>query len=156
MQKLWRKTSRHRLVFAFSVLAVVLYFTPLQRYVTLGRYQHYGIAIGIFGLGYLLQTIWSWKEFTRWARWAYLSTAIFSLNVGLTFFYNPWLDTKVAQPSHANDQMRPALMALYLLSSLYVGAVYARWIKEENQARLGAADSKVAAGSVESSSQQGV
>jgi len=156
MKKLWRKTSRHRLVIAFSALAVIIYCTPLQRYVTLGRYQHYGIAIGLFGVGYLLQTIWSWKEFTRWARWAYLSTGIFSLTVGLTFFYNPWLDTKVAPQTHANDQMRPILMALYLLSSLYVGAVYARWIKEENKTRSGAAEGNVAAASVESSSQQGV
>jgi len=158
MQKLWRKTSRHRLVIAFSALAIVIYCTPLQRYVTLGRYQHYGIAIGLFGLGYLLQTIWSWKEFSRWARRAYLATGAFSLTVGLTFFYNPWLDTKVAPQTHANDQIRPILMALYLLSSLWVGAVYARWIKEENKARLGVADNKLAAGSVETSSstQQGV
>jgi hypothetical protein len=135
MQKLWRKTSRHRLVILFSAFAAVAYCVPLQKYFTMGRYQHYGLAIGLFGLGYLLQTIWSWKVFTHWARMAYLSTGIFSLTVGLTFFYNPWLDTKMALQTRANEHLRPVLMALYLLFSLYVGAVYARWIKEENKAR---------------------
>ncbi|MBS1996778.1 MAG: hypothetical protein JSS86_10725, partial [Cyanobacteria bacterium SZAS LIN-2] len=111
------------------------------------------IAIGLFGLGYLLQTIWSYKEFSTWARRAYLSTGLFSLTVGLTFFYNPWLDTKVAPQSRGNEQMRPVLMTLYLLSSLYVGAIYARWIKEENKARTG---EKTDGAAVEPSSQQGV
>jgi hypothetical protein len=66
---------------------------------------------------------------------AYLSTSVFSLAVGLTFFYNPWLDTKMALQTRANEQMRPVLVALYLLFSLWVGAVYARWIKEENKTR---------------------
>jgi hypothetical protein len=137
MLKLWRKTSRHRMVIFFSVMAAAVYCVPLQKYITMGRYQHYGLAIGLFGLGYLLQTIWSWNVFTHWARMAYLSTSLFSLTVGLTFFYNPWLDTKMALQTRANEQMRPVLMALYLLFSLYVGAIYARWIKEENKGRIG-------------------
>ncbi len=63
---------------------------------------------------------------------AYLSTGLFSLTVGITFFYNPWLDSKMAPQTTANEQMRRILMALYLLLSLYVGAIYARWIREEN------------------------
>ncbi len=145
MQNLWRKTNRHRLVIFFSALAAAVYCVPLQKYFTMGRYQHYGLAIGLFGMGYLFQTIWSWKVFTHWARMAYLSTSLFSLTVGLTFFYNPWLDSKMALQSRANEQTRPVLMGLYLLFSLYVGAVYARWIREENKGR--AVPSK-AAGSV--------
>jgi len=101
----------------------------------MGRYQHYGLAIGIFGMGYLLQTIWSWKVFTLWARRAYLSTGLFALTVGFTFFCNPWLDAKMSVQTNSNEITRKILMALYLLCSLYVGAVYARWIKEENQQR---------------------
>jgi hypothetical protein len=135
MEKLWRKTSRHRLVILFSLMAASAYCIPLQRYFTMGRYQHYGMAIGLFGLGYLLQTIWSWKIFSHWARMAYLSTGLFSLTVGLTFYYNPWLDAKMAVQSKTTEHMRAVLMFLYLLLSLYVGAVYARWIREEHASR---------------------
>jgi hypothetical protein len=67
---------------------------------------------------------------------AYLSTGLFSLTVGLTFFYNPWLDSKMAPQTQATDQRRPILMSLYLLLSFYVGSIYARWIREEHKARL--------------------
>ncbi|MBU6452974.1 MAG: hypothetical protein KGS72_14410 [Cyanobacteria bacterium REEB67] len=133
MQNLWRKTSRHRLIILFAVLAATVYFVPLQKFITLGRFQHWGLAISLLAVGYLLQTIWSWKDFSRWARIAYLSSCLFWTIVAATFYNNPWLDSKMALQTPANEQARPFLVGGYLILFIYLGAVYAKWAREEEK-----------------------
>src|SRR5690606_22734862 len=95
-KKLWQASSRHIMVLLFAALALWVLQTPLQRFISLGRYQHYGIAISVFGLGYLAQTIFSWRRLKAWGIAAYTSTGIFFSSVGLVFYLNPWLDYKIA------------------------------------------------------------
>jgi Ca2+/Na+ antiporter len=136
MLEQWAKTSRHRFVLLFAMLAAGVYLTPLQKYMTLSRFQHWGMAIGLLGVGYLLQSIWSWNTFSRWARIAHLSSAFFWLVVGFTFYSNPWLDTRMSAGTHDTEISRSTLMIIYLVLFLYLGIVYAKWAREEDKVKL--------------------
>lgn len=118
----------------FSAIATGAYLTPLQKYFTMGRYQHYGITISIFGLGYLLQTIWSWRTFTKWARISYLSTGLFFSTVGMTFYTNPWLDSRMSMQTADKELWKNIFIAVYVLITLAIVSIWLKWIKEEKGA----------------------
>ena len=118
----------------FSAIAIATYLTPLQKYFTMGRYQHYGITISIFGLGYLLQTIWSWRTFTKWARISYLSTGLFFSTVGMTFYTNPWLDSRMAMQTADKEFWKTIFIAIYILITIAIVSIWLKWIKEEKGA----------------------
>jgi hypothetical protein len=128
---LWHKAQRYCMIGFFSAIAIGAYLTPLQKYFTMGRYQHYGITISIFGLGYLLQTIWSWRAFTKWARISYLSTGIFFSTVGMTFYTNPWLDSRMALQTADKEFWKTIFIAIYILITIAIVSIWLKWIKEE-------------------------
>jgi len=135
LSTLWRRSQRYCMIGLFSAIAVVVYLTPLQKFFTMGRYQHYGITISLFGLGYILQTIWSWKTFTKWARVSYLSTGVFFAVVGMTFYENPWLDARMQMQRSDQETWKVGFIALYVLSTIAIVSVWMRWIKEETAAK---------------------
>ncbi len=139
LQKTWRDSSRYRLVLVAAVLAVIaVKGIRLQDYMPLGRYQHWGLGIFIFGMGYLLQTVWSWRVLAVWARTSYIATGLFFTSVGVVFYKNPWLDYKVAIQTAQNEELRAHLVIIYLLFSLVIAVIWARWIYEESRAKKGA------------------
>jgi hypothetical protein len=77
LSRFWRRSERYRIVFLFAFIALAVLMTPLQHSITLSRYQHWGMSILCLGCGYMSQVIWSWKNFTGWARASYLSTAAY-------------------------------------------------------------------------------
>lgn len=131
---LWRKAQRYCMIGLFSAIATGVYLTPLQKFFTMGRYQHYGITISIFGLGYLLQTIWSWRTFTKWARISYLSTGLFFSTVGMTFYTNPWLDSRMSMQTADKELWKNIFIAVYVLITLAIVSIWFKWIKEEKGA----------------------
>lgn len=128
-ESLLSDTYRYRMIIIFGILATCIIMTPLQRYFTLGRYQHYGLSIACLGTGYLSQAIWSWRQFTKWARAAYLSTAAYFLFVGLTFYTNPWLDAKVSLQTNDQINKRSIMLVLYFVMSLALSSIWVKWIK---------------------------
>ncbi len=134
MAILWHKAQRYCMIGFFSAIAIGAYLTPLQKYFTMGRYQHYGITISIFGLGYLLQTIWSWRTFTKWARISYLSTGIFFSTVGMTFYTNPWLDSRMALQTADKEFWKTIFIGIYILITIAIVSIWLKWIKEEKGA----------------------
>jgi len=131
---LWRRAQRYCMIGIFSTIATAAYLTPLQKYFTMGRYQHYGITISIFGLGYLLQTIWSWRTFTKWARISYLSTGLFFSTVGMTFYTNPWLDSRMSMQTADKEFWKTIFIAVYILITIAIVSIWLKWIKEERGA----------------------
>ncbi|CAN5486403.1 hypothetical protein BH11CYA1_BH11CYA1_20660 [soil metagenome] len=131
---LWHKAQRYCMIGIFSAIATGVYLTPLQKYITMGRYQHYGITISIFGLGYLLQTIWSWRNFTKWARISYLSTGLFFSTVGMTFYTNPWLDSRMSMQTAEKEFWKNIFIAVYVLITIAIVSIWLKWIKEEKGA----------------------
>jgi len=131
---LWHKAQRYCMIGLFSAIATGAYLTPLQKFFTMGRYQHYVITISIFGLGYLLQTIWSWRTFTKWARISYLSTGLFFSTVGMTFYTNPWLDSRMSMQTADKELWKNIFIAVYVLITLAIVSIWLKWIKEEKGA----------------------
>ncbi|HEY9784131.1 MAG TPA: hypothetical protein V6D17_01930 [Candidatus Obscuribacterales bacterium] len=129
------KTKRYHLVVLSAVLALLSLGTPIQQFVSIGRYQHYAIAIGLFSLGYIAQALYSWKEIGRWARISYFATGFFFMSVSVIFYLNPWLDYKVAVPTEEHDRFRNLLVAVYLVLSLALTCVWLKLAHEDNKAR---------------------
>jgi hypothetical protein len=109
----FRKLSSFFIVLGF-VLGAVTLMVPLQHYISLGRYQHYGIAIFLFGFGYVLHSIWTWRQQSFWSRLCYSFTGVFFCSVGLLFYANPWLDWKTAVQTGEKDLLRKTYMGVYL------------------------------------------
>lgn len=138
LKKTWHDSSRYRLVIVAALLAfVIVKCIRIQDYMPLGRYQHWGIGIFVFGCGYLLQTLWSWRVLGVWARISYIATGLFFTSVGTVFYQNPWLDYKVAIQTAQNEELRGYLVIGYLLFSVVIAVIWARWIYEESKAKKG-------------------
>jgi len=148
VQKLWRATSRHLLVLTFALAALLVIFTPIQHFIALGRYQHYGISIFLFGAGYLAQSVWSRKRLKKWARIAYTATGLFFTSVGLVFFNNPWLDFRVAIQTEEHDRIRGVLIISYLALSVLLGLIWIKWILSENQPAKKGKDPRLTDGAI--------
>lgn len=132
---LWHSTSRCRLILLFTALAVAVLFVHVQDFVAISRFQHYGIAILIFGFGCLLETILSRKKLNVWARTSYLSTCVFFLSVGFVYINNPWLGHRISIATEDNQRTEQILAVSYLVFSIYLAAVWTKWILEERKMR---------------------
>lgn len=130
--RLRQSLKRNRVFLIFCLLAGLIFFTPLQHYFSLGRFQHWGIAIVCFALGYIAQAATSWKVFGLWARRTYLATGIFIGSVGLTYYCNPWLDSRMSLHSSDKAFTRMMLISLNLFLGVAIVPVWRRWIKEES------------------------
>lgn len=117
----------------FTILAVAILFVHVQDFVAISRFQHYGIALLIFGTGWLLETVLSLRRLNKWARMSYLSTCLFFLSVGMVFYSNPWLGHRVSIPTEDNMRTERILIISYLVFSMYLAAVWTKWILEEGK-----------------------
>ena len=111
--------------------AVALF--PLQKYISLGRFQKYGMAILIFGIGYFLQLAWSWGKLQKWARASNAATAAFFAFVGITFYQNPWLDTHVSVQTDDRITQRYLLLVAYSVFAVIIATIWFKWIEEETK-----------------------
>ncbi|MBI5174611.1 MAG: hypothetical protein HY986_17130 [Candidatus Melainabacteria bacterium] len=132
---LWHRTRRYHIIIFWAMLALGVLYTPLQHSFTLGRYQHWGLSITCLGIGYLLQVIWSWRDYTKWARISYLSTACYFLFVGFTFYANPWLDARMSLQTEEQMGRRSLMLVAYFVMSLALSAVWMKWIRAEAKAQ---------------------
>lgn len=117
----------------FAILGIVLFFTPIQHHISIGRAQHHGMAIGLFGLGFLVQTLVAFKEMHKWAIRAYLSAGGLFLSVGVVFYKNPWIYTNVAVQTEENLQFKGFLLAMYLIAMLPLTFIWIKWIIESSR-----------------------
>ena len=128
-----RQVASHGLVVLFSLIALTTFFTPIQHYVTLARFQHWGIAIGIFGAGCALQALAARNLLTTWVRNSYLTTGLYFLFIGSTYYLNPWLDNKVSIQTSENETTRVFLIISYILFGLVVAAVWINLLLERSR-----------------------
>jgi len=127
MPRRFLKPLEHQLlIFIFLFLAVATILTPLQHYIALSRYQHWGLGLFIFALGHIIQLIWSWQSLGRWMRISYLWSALYISSAGILFFANPWLDARISLESSRQDKLRSHMILTY--SVLALPAVWF-WIK---------------------------
>jgi hypothetical protein len=133
LRRCWLRSRRNSLVIAMSLLAVAVILTPVQRYLAIARYQHYGIAMCIFAFGYLLQTCAGWRGLRKWAKISYITTGLFFFAVGAIFVSNAWLDGRVSPRTEAHESLRMAIQCFYLLAGLVVTCVWLRLVYDDMQ-----------------------
>jgi hypothetical protein len=133
VQKLWLSTIRYRAIALGAVVSILSLCVPLQHYITLGRYQHYGLAVFLFGMGYVIQTIWSWNSLSKWVRISYVMTGIFFCSVGCVFWTNTWLDSNVAVQTEDREYQRNRLLAFYVIFGISIVGIWAKCVKEEGR-----------------------
>ncbi len=133
IKKVYMSLARHYIVLGGGLIGLALLFYPLQKHMALGRFQHYGIAISCFGIGYFFQTLVSWKRLGKWGRVSYITSFTFFVLVGLAFYMNPWLDYRVSIQTSENEATKGILIVCYLFCSLAVVASWVKWILEEHK-----------------------
>ncbi len=120
----------------FALFAIALLFTPLQRYISLSRFQHYGISIFIFGLGYLLQAIISWHQVRVLARTAYLATSLLFVSASLIFMNNSGLDLQLSVSSEDQLVLRHYVIGGYGLAGLVISFIWLQLALDEIKQNL--------------------
>lgn len=110
-----------------------LFKFPLQHYITLSRFQHYGICLYVWALGFFLQTIWSWKSLTLRGRVCLLSTGCYAGIIARIFYENPWLDSNMA--IQTNELCKQKMLFTFLCSLLgfIVFVFWLVWAIEEER-----------------------
>ncbi len=126
MSQYLKETRRYHLVILFAILSIVLWLTPVQHIVSMGRFQHYAMAIFIFSCGYFIQALFSWNELTRLGRFAYIATGLFFASVALVFYQNPWLVDRASAPTEDKLATRTGMMLSYMTTSIALGII---WLK---------------------------
>lgn len=146
LKSFWRRVTKYGFILAMTIASLVACNTPLQHYISLTRYQHVGIAIFLFGMGYVMQTIWSWRVYSKWARLANIATFVFFCSVGLFFYMTPGLDGYATDPSPKKILVRLTHIFTYLFFALVVSLFWVKWAHEDNKikdAEKAAAEKKV-------------
>jgi hypothetical protein len=108
----------------FTLLAAAILYVPLQHFIPLGRYQHYGIAIFVFGLGYLVQGIVNWPGIQTLAKCGYMVTTAFFCSIGILFMTNPWLDLRMCTTGDEQTMLRYYILSGYGVAGLFVVSLW--------------------------------
>jgi hypothetical protein len=121
------------IVFLFVVVAGILTATPLQLYMPLSRFQHFGLGIFVVGLGYVIQTVWSWKRMKTWARPMQLYFGLWFATTGLVAYSLPWLDPKMSVRTESQEELASRLVVAYVASCAPLPVLTLLWLREELQ-----------------------
>lgn len=140
LKELWQRSSNHRIVFTSMLAAIGIVVSPLQRYMTLARFEKYGLAIGAIGVGYVVQLLWSWRGMSNWSRVANGAICLFFLSVAAVFYQNPWLDSHVSVQSDERLNARYWIVGGYCAFALIIGGIWVKALDED--ARLKKLDTK--------------
>jgi hypothetical protein len=133
-----KKQIQHQeIALAMFLLALCVYKFPLQHYVTMARFQHYGICLYIWALGFVLQTVWSWKYLTARGRACLISTAFYVGVFAIIFYQSPWLDIRMAVQTEENEMMRMMYAALCAFLGFIVCIFWLAWVLERNATQKG-------------------
>lgn len=95
-------------------VAVIVLYTPIQSWVPFARSQHYGLSLFIWGMGYVLDTIWTWRRMPNWTRLTFAGTGLYCTSLGLFCYANPWLDARFAVQSDAQEDLAKLVFTLYV------------------------------------------
>jgi hypothetical protein len=118
-----------------AALCVVCF--PLQLYFPLARVQHYGLALFVWGLGFIVQWVWYYRTNGKWSRWSYLTGGLYLTSLGMTFYSHPWLDPKFAVQTAEQENYRVLIGFLYTGLAFPISFIWARGFQEETAPRAG-------------------
>ncbi len=114
--------------------AVALLKFPLQHHITLARFQHYGLCLYVWALGFILQTIWSWRYLSIRGRASLLATGFYIGTFALIFYESPWLDTRMAVQTDEQDILRVVYALTCAVLGFIVSGLWLAWVIERKKA----------------------
>lgn len=141
LNKLIIKTQRYHLIVLFAILALLSLIYQPQHSISISRYQHYAIAIALLSAGYTGQALLNWQAVSTWTRFCYLATGAFFASVAIIFFFNPWLDYKVAVQTEERHNLRSIWIYSYMCLSLALSGIWLKLAHEETQKKRKSAKS---------------
>ena len=100
----------------------------------MSRLQHYGLALFLVGLGYILQVIWSWSSLRTWTRLGQLVSGLFLTSTALVLYANPWLESKMGVRTEAQESLKTIILNTYALLVVPVFILCLLWSREEIRA----------------------
>ncbi|MBI4532355.1 MAG: hypothetical protein HY711_00285 [Candidatus Melainabacteria bacterium] len=122
-------------VSACTLVAIAMMATPIQLYIPMARLQHYGLAIFVVGLGYIIQVIWSWTRLGLWSRLGHLFSGVYFNAAAVTLYANPWLDPKITLRTENQEHWRDLIVIAFLFSTLVLVVFSILWVREERQTK---------------------
>ena len=112
------------------ILAFATLKFPLQHHIILARYQHYGICLYIWSLGFVLQTVWSWRKLTPKGRLCLLATGAYVGSFALIFYQSPWLDSRMAIQTDEQDAFLLVYRLVCAVFGFIVSVTWLAWLME--------------------------
>lgn len=131
LAKVHKQIKHQEIALVMFIIAIAIYRFPLQRHISLARFQHYGICLYVWSLGFILQTIWSWKYLSVRGRLAMLSTGIYVGIFAMVFYSSPWLDARMAVQTMEQGYLRILYAILCALLGIVVAVMWLFWVLED-------------------------
>ena len=131
-----RNQIRHQEIsLAMFLAAFALLKFPLQHHIALSRFQHYGICLYVWALGFLFQTIWSWRYLTVRGRACLISTGMYVGIFAVIFYQSPWLDSRMAVPTDDQELLRIFYTIICAVLGFFVSVFWLAWVLERRPAK---------------------
>lgn len=131
LSKIHNHIKHQEIALFMFIIAVGLFKFPLQHHITLARFQHYGICLYVWSLGFLIQTVWSWKYLTIRGRIAMISTGLYVGLFAIVFYTSPWLDVRMAVQTEDQGLLRILYSILCALLGIIVAILWLIWVIED-------------------------
>lgn len=122
------KQVRHlELLMLMMLLAGAIRIFPLQHHISLSRYQHWGIALYVWGIGFFIQAAWSWRRLSNIGKASLVAAGVYVLSSATVLYSNPWLDTSISLQLAEQEGTRFAFSVSCGAVGLLVGLLWIRW-----------------------------
>lgn len=131
MEALKKQLRNQEICLIMFVAAIALLKFPLQHHITLARFQHYGLCLYVWSLGFFLQTVWSWRNLTVRGRACLLSTGFYVGLFAIIFYESPWLDSRMAVQTDEQNLLRLLYAAICGALGLVVAIIWLVWLSEK-------------------------
>lgn len=125
------------LVLLSIIIAGCILATPLQHQITLSRFQHYSLGVCAIAVGFLLQTVISWRYVSWWGRGALFSCFLYMGAFAAICYFNPWLDWNFDLETSWQAEQRHQFAGMFAASGFLVGCIWSVWAIERRRNRFG-------------------
>ncbi|MBX9689296.1 MAG: hypothetical protein K2X27_21480 [Candidatus Obscuribacterales bacterium] len=132
LSKIKKQLQHQEITLFMFFLALCLFRFPLQHHISLARFQHYGLALYVWALGFFFQLAWSWKKLSLRGRACLLSTGTYIGFFAMVFYQNPWLDARMAVQTEGQDLLRLFFAAACVFFGFIVSVIWLAWVLEKN------------------------
>lgn len=122
-----RQIRHLELLMLMMLLAGAVRLFPLQHHISLSRYQHWAIALYVWGIGFFIQAAWSWKRLSKIGKASLVAAGVYVLSSAAALYSNPWLDSSISLQFAEQESTRFVISLSCCAGGLLVGLLWIRW-----------------------------